>query len=591
MTSKPTDGSLDETLLPAKVSGHGDTITDTHSDAPVSSPTYKLGELLGRGGMGEVMLADDIKIGRQVAVKRMRSTAPSAEATARFLREAKIQARLDHPAIVPVHELGTDADGRPFFTMKRLEGITLAEVLKGKESLQRLLRVFAEVCQAIEFAHARGVIHRDLKPANIMLGRYGEVYVLDWGVARVVGETDSAILPEIESLSGDTQVGAVLGTPGYMSPEQVRGEPVTPATDVYALGAILFEIVAAEPVHPPGHAALVSTLSGDPEGPSKRAPDRAIPPELEKACSTALSFEAAARPTAAALAAEIQRYLDGDRDLAKRRALAAEHLAAAREDIASGDPTRRADAIGRAGRAIGLDPDSDAAALIGQLMIEPPKHLPAELAVRLERMDDGLIAAQSKRAASAMTAYFAMFPVLVWMGVRDWQLIAIMFALVFFNIGMALKLMSYRYTMVILTFSNALLILTSGRIFGPFIYVPMLFIGVSVAMISSPTLMSRPWLVISTMVTGYLAPIVLEGLGLWERTWNVANNQFTSKSSVVDLEKEGVALFLVVAGCILLTVMPMFVRSMAIAQREARRRVEIQVWHLEQLLRKNPGAA
>src|SRR5262249_8384685 len=152
-------------------------------------------------------------------------------AAVRFLREARIQARLDHPAIVPVYEHGHDGKGRPYFTMKPLAGVTLETVLSsGERTLQQLLRAFVDVCNAIEFAHARGVVHRDLKPANIMLGHFGEVHVIDWGVA--LADEDAPEPPEV-----------IVGTPGYMSPEQLHGELVTSAADVYALGAMLFEIL------------------------------------------------------------------------------------------------------------------------------------------------------------------------------------------------------------------------------------------------------------------------------------------------------------------------------------------------------------
>ncbi|MEO7729385.1 MAG: serine/threonine-protein kinase, partial [Kofleriaceae bacterium] len=193
---------------------------------------YELGELLGRGGMGEVLLAHDGVIGREVAIKRMRHADPTPEAETRFVREAKIQARLQHPAIVPVHELGRDEAGRPYFTMKRLAGRTLQELLG--EPMQRLLRAFVEVCLAVEFAHEHGVIHRDIKPTNIMLGDFGEVYMLDWGVALVLGDgTAKPSVTDIAALEGETQVGAVMGTPGYMPPEQALGYQMTPAVDVY----------------------------------------------------------------------------------------------------------------------------------------------------------------------------------------------------------------------------------------------------------------------------------------------------------------------------------------------------------------------
>ena len=223
----PTEPRADEPGSMPASAGAG-----TRTRAP--SEHYQVQERLGRGGMGEVVAAQDEVLGRGVAIKRMLDDAPSPRAVHRFIREARIQARLDHPAIPPVHELGHDRAGRPFIVMKRLHGTPLSQVLaaidagdaamRAKFPRQRLLRAFADVCLAVEFAHARGVIHRDLKPANVVLGDYGETYVIDWGIAKVVGDTD----PELASLreSGDdlsTRAGATVGTPAYMAPEQRAG--------------------------------------------------------------------------------------------------------------------------------------------------------------------------------------------------------------------------------------------------------------------------------------------------------------------------------------------------------------------------------
>ena len=148
----------------------------------IGAERYRIGERIGRGGMGEVLAARDEHLGREVAIKRMRAEAPTAIQMTRFLHEARIQGRLDHPAIVPVHDVGFDGRGRPYFAMKKLAGTTLSAILKAREApRRRLLRAFADVCLAVEFAHVRGVIHRDLKPDNVILGDSGEVYVLDWG--------------------------------------------------------------------------------------------------------------------------------------------------------------------------------------------------------------------------------------------------------------------------------------------------------------------------------------------------------------------------------------------------------------------------
>nr|MBA3457456.1 serine/threonine protein kinase [Deltaproteobacteria bacterium] len=219
---------------------------------PTGNARYVMRDMLGRGGMGDVLLATDAQIGRDVAVKRMRDRRTTS--VARFLREARIQGRLDHPAIVPVHEVAVDEEDRPYFVMKRLTGTTLADILAArghvslttssidKHPLSRLLRAYSDVCLAVEFAHTRGVIHRDLKPANIMLGDFGEVYVLDWGVARVMGDdsTDSLEIGPSKEPAGSTEAGTVLGTIGYMPPEQLRGMSIDRRADVYALGCILF---------------------------------------------------------------------------------------------------------------------------------------------------------------------------------------------------------------------------------------------------------------------------------------------------------------------------------------------------------------
>ena len=346
-------------------------------DSRPSPSGYQLSGVLGRGGMGEVMLAHDPRIGRDVAIKLLHDDLPDDETLARFLREAKIQARLEHPAIVPVHEIGRDEDGRPYFTMKRIAGRTLKELLDDPQtSRQRLLRALVDVCLAIDYAHARAVVHRDLKPANVMLGDFGEVYVIDWGLAQVVGEAAR------ESDVAGMESSAILGTPGYAAPEQIRGEDVGLAADIYALGSILYEILTRCPLHPRGRdVALDSTLATP-----ARDPKTIL--ELDALCVAALAREPESRPSARTLATTLESYLDGDRDIARRRVLAAEQLAIARAALAGGSG-RRADAIRAAGRALGLDPESEAAALlVGSLVCETPHEIPASLAGLAERRRD-----------------------------------------------------------------------------------------------------------------------------------------------------------------------------------------------------------
>ncbi|MCA9680069.1 MAG: serine/threonine protein kinase, partial [Myxococcales bacterium] len=225
-------------------------------DAPVRA-RYGLEGKLGRGGMGVVVEAQDRRIGRRVAIKRL-AGAPLAGAVERFVREARVQGRLHHPAIPPVYDLAIQSDGRPYFAMRRLHGLTLAEVLhrqasgdaeaRARWTRGRLLTAFVDVCLALEYAHQHGVIHRDVKPSNVVLGEFGEVYVLDWGVAYLAELDDDAAREVGRGLPAELADGAGAGTTGYMPPEQLAGGEVDARLDVWALGAVLYELLAGEPL-------------------------------------------------------------------------------------------------------------------------------------------------------------------------------------------------------------------------------------------------------------------------------------------------------------------------------------------------------
>ncbi|MCO5170362.1 MAG: serine/threonine protein kinase [Planctomycetes bacterium] len=282
---------------------------------------------LGRGGVGRVLRARDPAIGREVAKKVLLDPASVPPATrARFVAEARVTGQLEHPAIVPVYEVGHEPTGEPYFVMKLVRGRSLAEVLDATRDdlahpdgqLPALLRQFLKVCDAVAYAHARGVIHRDLKPANVMVGDFGEVLVMDWGLARARGEADAATDgPSAAAAHGQTQEGDVLGTPAYMPPEQAEGQrdAVDERSDVYALGAILFELLVlrAPFVGSTSLNIIKQVLMDAPPDPRAVAPPgRAVPRELAAVALKALAKEPAARyPRAADLAAEVTRFLDG----------------------------------------------------------------------------------------------------------------------------------------------------------------------------------------------------------------------------------------------------------------------------------------
>ncbi len=553
-------------------------------------PGYELGVAIGRGGMGEVVTAKDLRIGREVAVKRMTAEKPTSEQTVRFLREARIQARLDHPAIVPVHELGIDDKGRLYFTMKRLAGKTLGHRLSDGMQLNRALRALVDVCLAVEFAHKRGVVHRDLKPSNIMLGEYGEVYVIDWGIARVLAEEDSETPrisnSDISTLDDGTKTGTLLGTPGYMSPEQLRGLRATSAADVYSLGAILFEILAGESLHKRGEAGIGTTLSDPQVSPAKRKPDRNIAPELDAVCFEALHEDPDKRPTARDIADRLQAFLDGDRDLARRRELALEQIAAAKAAMENKGPEARAIAMRHAGYALSLDPQSEEAGhLVSALLLEPPPQLPADLAKSLDAYESKLSSERSRLGTWTYAALFLLLPAVFVVHIKEWGLVIGLYSLVFVAM---LAAMRYRTTgnprpVVVLTV-NMLLIVLFSRIAGPFILTPLVAAGGLIAFTSMRQIIDRTWVIFAWAAGTVLLPIGVEYMRLFPWTWQINDGFMVVQSNILHSSGPPTEAVLIAASVMLHVALAAFMLAIARQRRHAQNQLFIQAWHLRQLL-------
>src|SRR5262249_38923774 len=258
-----------------------------------------------RGGIGEVFVARDEELNREVALKELQtSLAGWAEAKARFAMEAEITGRLEHPGVVPVYGLGYYPDGRPYYAMRFIRGESFLEAIdrfhSGKEiegdpgkkrlALRDLLRRFVDACNAVAYAHSRGVLHRDLKPANVMLGKYGETLVVDWGLAKLLEQPavhdpagDSLVRPASASDSAQTEMGQVVGTPAYMSPEQAGGQldQLGPASDVYSLGAMLYHVLTGQQPIARGELTEMLTRVRDSRFPRLRQVKRTVPVGLE----------------------------------------------------------------------------------------------------------------------------------------------------------------------------------------------------------------------------------------------------------------------------------------------------------------------
>jgi serine/threonine-protein kinase len=518
---------------------------------------------LGHGGMGAVYRCHDTRMDRDVAVKIQRDAMASTRSRTRFLREARLQGRLQHPSIVPVYEIQRAADGREFFVMREIDGLSLRAVLvarrSGASKLGRhgLLTAFSRVCMAIDYCHRQGVLHRDLKPENVMLGEFGEVYVLDWGLAI---DTNSP------------QRGA--GTRVYAAPEQLRGE-ATEKSDVYSLGKILLEIVADDPS-----------------------------PELIELGRRASADDATVRPESArALAEAVDSYLEGERDLALRRRLAdtaahgAMRAATARsgqEAGPSGSMTRghsvvaRRTALREAGRALALDPDHrEARRLLHALLTEPPDELPDEVHNITRDQREHAIRAAASVGARAFLCILALMPFELAMSVRDPAWFSLRLALVSFAtlacLGIGRWWRASAPALVAAFAGAAAVAVTSSLVLGPFVTIPSVSIALAAAL---ALLTGRRYLIVTSLIAASLfaIPLVLELTGVIPRSLELSGDTVVVHARMLDLPPGVTVAYLVIKELVIIFAVGAMLGRFREVLANAQRKVHVHAWQLEQLL-------
>jgi len=318
--------------------------------------SYEMRGEIARGGMGVILRGHDGELARDVAVKVLRADLAGSEATVqRFLAEARIGGQLEHPGIVPIYEFGRMADRRPYIAMKLVQGRSLAALLAARATLSedrhRYLSIFEQICQTMTYAHSRGVIHRDLKPANVMVGSFGEVQIVDWGLAKVLAKDGAAESKPVASAgaahtpgpaaavrpsTAHSQTGSVMGTPAYMPPEQARGEHerVDERSDVFALGAILCEILTGSPPCSAGSPAAQGDTALKALGEARARLSSVVDePELARLCLRCLSEEREQRPREAGeVASAIGDYLASIEERARAAQIAAAEARVKMED-------------------------------------------------------------------------------------------------------------------------------------------------------------------------------------------------------------------------------------------------------------------
>ncbi|MBS2019573.1 MAG: serine/threonine protein kinase [Deltaproteobacteria bacterium] len=587
-------------------------LRDAKTAADLERSRYEHVRVIGEGGMGTVSLVRDARIGRDVAQKRIvGDLLGDPETMARFEREIQLQGQLEHPAIVPVYDAGIGADGTPYFTMKRVRGDSLSDVLHKladgeptRFSRRKLLAAFSQLCLAVHYAHERGVVHRDIKPNNIMLGSYGEVYLLDWGVAKVAGEPEEDLRSSERALRvkrGEalTEVGDVMGTPSTMAPEQAIGATVDARTDVYALGAVLFWILTLEPLHPQGELddVIEKIVRGVECRPSVRAPHIDVPPELEEIVVDATRVDPHQRlASALALHERVEAYLDGDRDLSLRREGARRHADAAKKEAddlfaakssTSGDEEAvRSRALREVGRALALDPENrEALGTMVRLLTTPPKTPPAEVVAEIDTNNTRRIRLGAI-ACVLVYGYISLNAITTWqLGVKDPKAVLVAHLLwgsALVASGITVFRPSYRLLLTVFAIGLCASVYVTG-VYGPYLLVPVFLTMHGVLFAQASSRKVRLSVVIATSLAWTLS-VFGELNGVFPKVVQYVDGNMLMRSPVLVFPQAQTTFYLYAATLAAIVGPGLVVSALRAAAQKNEDAMRVQAWQLRRLV-------
>ncbi|MFT5353829.1 MAG: tRNA A-37 threonylcarbamoyl transferase component Bud32 [Polyangiales bacterium] len=571
-------------------------LTDSTPSADASNLSlperYGNSMLLDEGGMGHVLLAQDRSMNRDVAVKRLRSEyAVREDLRIRFLREAEVQGGLEHPGVVPIYDVGDAPDGAPFFAMKRLQGKTLHTILnevaagdpvaQARFPLRRRIEILESVCQTLLFAHHRGVVHRDVKPANIMVGEFGEVYLLDWGIAKLMGQP---------VVSQQTRTGEQMGTPGYMAPEQAIGSlDIDERADVYSLGVVLFELLT-----------LQSLFSGDPDdkiratiqdlrdSPAERSPLLEIPSELDALCRDATAFDPKERmPSVRELHARILGWLDGERSASERARLAQLHTARASQ-LEKADPPA---ALRELSAALAIDPD-DHAAMAGllRLLAAPNESTPEAEAALNARATDNLVRSVGK-TYWAYAAYLPCIAFIYLAGIRSTALFAVLLAMLVLTAltGALVRWRPSNSTLAVASGFGFAVLASISTLAGPFSMATGIVVGNGASLIlATRATRGQRWILVLASALALSLPYILALLGLTPMPYRIEAGVLVTEPVMANFDPLWTMATATLATAVSLTATYHLVGQAVDRLKEAEREAFLRAWRLGKLL---PAAA